>query len=303
MLMNNRSNEKFQFRMNFTFWACRRTGCAARCLLMLASWLLLEAKCEASFSHPGWHLAWHDEFNKDGPPDPANWSYERGFVRNHELQWYQPENAFCTNGILVLEARPEHRPNPTYRANSANWGRRRQWIDYTSGSINTRDKQQFLYGRFEMRARIDIRSGSWPAFWTLGTDASDVGWPACGEVDIMEFYAGNVLANFGYGLDNRTKWLAIRKPVAGLGGDEWAKQFHIWRMDWDTNSMDLFLDGKLMNHLDLKTADAADEGNPFRKPQYLLLNLAIGSNGGDPSQTAFPIRYEIDWVRVYQRNK
>jgi len=270
---------------------------------MLASGFLMVTKCEASFWHPGWHLAWHDEFNKDGPPDPANWSYEQGFVRNHELQWYQPENAFCTNGILVLEALPEHRPNPTYRTNSANWGRQRQWIDYTSASINSHNKQQFLYGRFEMRARIDIRQGSWPAFWTLGSDASSVGWPACGEVDIMEFYARNVLANFGYRLDSRTKWLAIKKPVAGLGGDEWAKKFHIWRMDWDTNKMDLYLDGKLMNHLDLKTADAADHGNPFRKPQYLLLNLAIGSNGGDPSHTAFPIRYEIDWVRVYQRNK
>ena len=264
--------------------------------------LFLVTKCEAFSWHPGWHLVWHDEFNKNGPPDPANWSYERGFVRNHELQWYQPDNAYCTNGLLILEARQEHRPNPSYRTNASSWTRQRQWIDYTSASINTRDKREFLHGKFEMRARIDVRQGSWPAFWTLGSDVTGVGWPACGEVDIMEFYAGNVLANIAYRSNSKAKWSTVKKPVAGLGGEQWAKRFHIWTMNWETNTIDLLLDGKLMNHMDLTNADTADYGNPFRRPQYLLLNLAIGSNGGDPSHTRFPIRYEMDWVRVYQRN-
>jgi beta-glucanase (GH16 family) len=267
-----------------------------RFLWLMVGWLAL-TNCQAV----EWKLVWHDEFNQPGPPNPADWSYEHGFVRNHELQWYQPENAFCTNGLLIIEARREHKPNPWFRPDSNNWAAQRKWIEYTSASITTRHKHEFLYGKFEMRARIDIRKGSWPAFWTLGTDMSQVGWPACGEVDIMEFYARTVLANFGYSLNSKTKWLAVRKPVAELGGDKWAGQFHIWTMVWDKNKMDLLLDGKLMNHLDLTSAEAADAGNPFHRPQYLILNQAIGANGGDPSDTKFPIRFEIDWVRVYQR--
>jgi beta-glucanase (GH16 family) len=250
-----------------------------------------------------WKLVWHDEFDTNGPPDPANWNYERGFVRNNELQWYQPENAFCTNGLLVIEARPEHKRNPNFVTNSTNWKTSREWIDYTSASITSRGLREFKYGKFEMRARIDTRLGSWPAFWTLGATPG-LGWPACGEVDIMEFYTGKVLANIGYGLDEKIKWSSVRKPVAELGGDAWSKEFHIWTMEWDERKIDLSLDGKLMNHLDLADADKADQGNPFHAPVYFILNQAIGGNsGGDPSQTKFPVRYEIDWVRVYQRGQ
>jgi beta-glucanase (GH16 family) len=248
-----------------------------------------------------WKLVWHDEFDTNGPPNPANWNYERGFVRNNELQWYQPENAFCTNGLLVIEARREHKPNPGYVTNSANWRTGRQWIDYTSASITSRRLQEFTYGKFEMRARIDTRPGSWPAFWTLGATAG-IGWPACGEVDIMEFYTNVVLANIAYSLDGRAVWSSPRKSIAELGGDTWTKEFHIWTMDWETNKIDLLLDGRLMNHFDLAAADGSDRGNPFHAPVYFILNEAIGgTRGGDPSQTQFPVRYEIDWVRVYQR--
>jgi beta-glucanase (GH16 family) len=250
-----------------------------------------------------WKLIWFDEFDTDGPPNPANWNYERGFVRNNELQWYQPENAFCTNGLLIIEARKEHKPNPNFEAGSGNWRKDRQWIDYTSASMTSRRLQEFTYGKFEMRARIDTRLGSWPAFWTLGATPG-IRWPACGEVDIMEYYTNVVLANVAYSLDGKAKWSFLRKPISELGGDAWTKAFHIWTMDWDTNKIDLLLDGKLMNHFDLATADKSDEGNPFHAPVYFILNQAIGGNqGGDPSHTKFPIRFEVDWVRVYQRGK
>lgn len=250
----------------------------------------------------GYKLVWHDEFNRNGAPDPKNWSYEQGFVRNNELQWYQPENAVCTNGLLVIEARREHKPNPWYSAGDASWKFSRESIDYTSASLISRHLQEFKYGKFEMRARIDTRAGSWPAFWTLG-DIPGVGWPACGEVDIMEYYKGTVLANIGYGLNHRIKWSSVRKPIVEMGGDEWSKQFHIWTMEWDPQKIDLSLDGKLMNHLEIATADHADHGNPFHSPVYFILNQAIGGQaGGDPSQTEFPVSYEIDWVRVYQRS-
>ncbi|MDR3460201.1 MAG: glycoside hydrolase family 16 protein [Verrucomicrobiae bacterium] len=249
-----------------------------------------------------WQLVWADEFNTNGPPDPANWNYERGFVRNEELQWYQPENAFCTNGLLVIEGRPEHKPNPDFQAGGENWQTRRPWIDYTSASLTSRRLREFTYGKFEMRARIDTRSGSWPAFWTLGA-TSGIRWPACGEIDIMEFYQNTVLANFGYSVDRKTQWLAHRTPLAEFGGEAWSKDFHIWTMLWDKKQVDLLLDGKLMNHLDLAAADNADHGNPFHRPAYIILNQAIGANGGDPSSTKFPIRFEVDWVRVYQQVK
>ena len=248
-----------------------------------------------------WKLIWSDEFDTNGAPNPANWNYERGFVRNNALQWYQPENAFCTNGLLVIEARQESKPNPNFETNSGNWRTSRERIDYTSASIMSRRLREFTYGKFEMRARIDTRLGSWPAFWTLGATPG-VRWPACGEVDILEFYAGTNLANIGCGLDGKMKWWSKRKSVAELGGEAWSKQFHIWTMEWDELKIDLRLDGELMNHLDLADADNADRGNPFHRPVYFILNQAIGGDcGGDPSQTKFPIRFEVDWVRVYQR--
>ncbi len=248
-----------------------------------------------------WQLVWADEFNTDGPPDPANWNYERGFERNHELQWYQPENAFCTNGLLVIEARREEKPNPNYSAGSADWKKNRAQIDYTSASLTTRRLREFTYGKFEMRARIDPRRGSWPAFWTLGATPR-IGWPAGGEIDIMEYYTGTVLANFGYSLDRKIKWNTVKKPLAELGGEAWAREFHLWTMEWDEEKIVLRLDGAVLNQLDLTEADKADHGNPFRRPQYLLLNQAIGGDcGGDPAQTRFPVRFEVDWVRVYQR--
>jgi beta-glucanase (GH16 family) len=268
------------------------------------SWLpllLLLAATGCASNH--YKMVWHDEFKKNGRPDPQNWNYERGFVRNNELQWYQTENAFCTNGLLVIEARREHRPNPQYAAGSRRWQASREWIDYTSASLTTRGLRQFTYGRFELRARIDTRPGSWPAFWTLGATPG-VGWPAGGEVDIMEYYTNVVLANVAYSVNGRAVWSSPRKSIAELGGEAWTKKFHIWTMDWDTNKIDLLLDGKVMNHFDLAKADKSDRGNPFHGPVYFILNQAIGGNqGGDPSSTKFPLRYEIDWVRVYQQVK
>lgn len=264
------------------------------------SWLLLSLVSGARGADD-WKLVWHDEFDQDGAPNPANWNYEHGFVRNQELQWYQPENAFCSNGLLVIEARPEHKPNPAYVPGSTGWRTSRPWIDCTSASLTTRGLHEFKYGKFEMRARIDTRTGSWPAFWTIGAHRQGVGWPAGGEVDIMEFYTGQIRANIAYQKDGQPKWSAKAKPIADLGGNAWSKAFHIWTMEWDDKKMDLLLDGQLMNHLDLSEADRADQGNPFHFPLYFILNQAIGgTSGGDPSYTQFPVRFEVDWVRAYQ---
>ena len=140
----------------------------------------------------GYKLVWSDEFNKHGRPDPNKWTYERGFVRNRELQWYQPENARCENGLLIIEGRRERKVNPRYRPDSRNQMERREYAEYTSASLTTRGLHSWQYGRFEMRGRIDTRDGLWPAFWTLGVEGP---WPGCGEIDIMEYYRGMLLAN------------------------------------------------------------------------------------------------------------
>lgn len=250
-----------------------------------------------------WRLVWADEFNTNGKPDPKNWKFERGFVRNHELQWYQPDNARCENGLLVIEARREHRPNPAYQANNTDWKINRQSIDYTASSLHTNGLHSWQYGRFEMRGRIDISPGLWPAFWTLGVSGE---WPSNGEVDIMEYYRNQLLANVAWGTDKRytAKWRSTKKPIPSFSDPNWSKQFHIWRMDWDETAIRLYVDDQLLNEVALsETINQDGTGrNPFRQPQYLLLNLAIGGdNGGDPSATSFPSRFEVDYVRVYQK--
>jgi beta-glucanase (GH16 family) len=253
---------------------------------------------------PGWKLVWSDEFDKDGPPDPRNWTFETGFMRNEEAQWYQATNARCAHGMLIIEGRREHTPNPNYEPGSTDWRRNRQTIEYTAASLKTEGLHSWQYGRFEMRARIDTDPGLWPAFWTLGVDGE---WPSNGEVDIMEYYRGNLLANLAWGTDKRwtAKWHSTSRPLSQIGTADWSKRFHVWRMDWDADAIRLYVDDQLLNTTELKDTTNGDGSgkNPFRQPHYLLLNLAIGGqNGGDPSKTRFPARYEIDYVRVYQKD-
>jgi len=251
----------------------------------------------------GWKLVWADEFNKDGRPDPKNWGYEAGFVRNRELQWYQPDNARCEKGLLIIEGRRERKRNPNYAAGSPDWRAGREYADYTSASLITRGQHTWRYGRFEMKGRIDVRPGLWPAFWTLGSEGQ---WPSNGEIDIMEYYRGTLLANVAWGSERPRVpvWDTVKKPITEFSDPEWAKKFHTWRMDWDEMAIKLYVDDILMNTTELKDTFNKDaEGkNPFHQPHYLLLNLAIGgTSGGDPSTTDFPARFEVDYVRVYQK--
>ena len=257
----------------------------------------------AARDHAGWTLVWADEFNVDGPPSPANWTYERGLVRNEEAQWYQPQNATCRDGHLIIEGRRERVENPGYAAGRTEWPARQRVADYTSASLTTQGLHQWTYGRFELRARIDTRAGLWPAWWTLGVNGE---WPDGGEVDMLEYYRGMLLANVGWGSGARwvATWDSVRTPIGTLGAG-WTDAFHVWRMDWDAERIRLFVDGRLLNETTLAaTVDAARHTDPFHQPHYMLLNLAIGGmNGGDPSPTAFPARFEVDYVRVYERTR
>ncbi|OJW13257.1 MAG: beta-glucanase [Mucilaginibacter sp. 44-25] len=260
-------------------------------------------KAQDKGSNGSYELVWSDEFDKDGAPDTANWQFEKGFVRNHELQWYQPENAYCKDGKLIIEARNEHVLNPGYLAESTDWRTNRKYIDYTSASLNTAHAKKWLYGRMVMRARIDTAAGLWPAFWTLGEKGQ---WPSNGEIDIMEYYRGKLLANIACGTNTayKAKWYSNTTPIKNLKGKNWSKHFHTWRMDWDSTAISLFVDDSLLNRVELKDLVNQDgtEINPFKQPHYILVNLALGGdNGGNPSHTTFPRKYEIDYIRVYQK--
>jgi beta-glucanase (GH16 family) len=250
-------------------------------------------------------LVWADEFEYIGKPDPANWGYEKGFVRNEEFQWYQKDNAYCKNGKLIIEGRRERKQNPSYVSGSNDWRKSREYAEFTSSSLLTRGLHHWLYGRFEIRAKIDTRSGLWPAFWTLGINGH---WPHNGEIDIMEYYKGKLLANVAWG--GRERWQPIWNtyilPLDSLKKNDrvWSDKFHVWRMDWDEHNISLYLDDMLMNTTDLSNTYNKDTDgiNPFYQPHYIIINLAIGGTaGGDPSQTIFPAYYEIDYVRVYQK--
>ena len=262
-----------------------------------------EAVSRPDPSFAGWKLVWADEFNKDGRPDPRNWSYEAGFVRNRELQWYQPDNAWCEEGLLIIEGRREHKQNPNYQPNRKDWKASREYADYTSASLTTRGRHHWQYGRFEMRGRIDARAGLWPGFWTLGVAGE---WPRNGEIDIMEYYQGMLLANVAWGTQKRwvAEWDSVRKPITQFNDPDWSNKFHVWRMDWDDKVIRLYVDEILLNTTDLKDTfnKGTERKNPFHQPHYLLLNLAIGgTSGGDPSSTHFPAKFEVDYVRVYQK--
>lgn len=272
--------------------------------------LLFSINIFSVFAQDNYNLVWSDEFDYSGAPDSTVWNFEQGFARNEELQWYQKENAYCKDGLLIIEAKSEKRDNPIYEEGSNDWRRSRRFIECTSSSITTSGKKEFLYGRFEVRARIPVGKGAWPAIWTLGNAME---WPSCGEIDIMEFYrksdVPHILANACWGTEQRwnAKWQSKAVPFSHFleKNPDWASEFHIWRMDWDETSIKLYLDDELLNEIFLKdtyNGSLGNNKNPFMQPHYILLNLAVGGiNGGATVPEAFPMRYEIDYVRVYKK--
>ena len=244
-------------------------------------------------------LVWSEEFDGEGQVDTSRWTFEHGFVRNKEYQWYQQDNARQEDGCLVIEAR---------------WDSLAQH-PITSASINTSRSFQFLYGQLEVRAKIPAVIGSWPAIWLLGTDTLDgrrIPWPSCGEIDVMEYYhikgVPHILANTAWGGNERWKavWNTQTRPLSHFEERDplWACRFHTWLMDWTPDDIRIYLDGELLNHTSLsRTVNGKMGGhrNPFHAAQYILLNLAIGGiNGGEPRPQDFPLRYLVDYVRVYK---
>jgi beta-glucanase (GH16 family) len=248
-----------------------------------------------------WELVWSDEFDHNGLPDPAKWSYEEGYVRNQEKQYYtreRLENARVENSMLVIEGRKEQFKNPRYRAGSTNYRTAKEYAEYTAASLITSRKASWLYGRIEVRAKLPQGLGVWPAIWMLGDNHTSVGWPRCGEIDIMEFVGhdpNHVHATVHYSLDGKHKSSGNKLETPAPYND-----FHVYAVEWDKDRMDFYFDDKKYHTFELKLADENGR-NPFRKPQFLMINLALGGSwGGKIDDAILPQKYLIDYVRVFK---
>ena len=237
-----------------------------------------------------WKLVWSDEFNYQGHPDPTKWDYEEGFVRNQDSQYYtraRLENARVEGGNLVLECRKEHF-TPTNHPP----------VDYTAASLTTQNLASWQYGRIEVRAKFPQGKGVWPAIWMLGTNIPLVGWSACGEIDIMEFVGKEPKGIHG------TLHFAVDGKHQSDGGTLETNQpfaaFHNYAIEWTPERIDFLFDDVKYHSVLLAKADQG-AGNPFRAPQYLILNFALGGAwGGAIDEAVLPQKFLIDYVRVYQ---
>lgn len=254
---------------------------------------------------PQWRLVWSDEFDRDGLPDPGKWAYEEGFIRNHELQYYtraRKKNARVENGALVIEAHKEKIENAGFDpAKRGDWRKARRHGEYTSAALVTLGKASWTYGRIEIRAKLPTGRGLWPALWMLGVNHKEVGWPACGEIDIME--------NVGFDPDrvhgnvHTTKYNHVKRTNKGdkIEVPKPHEDFHVYAVEWRKDRIDFFVDGK--KYFTFRNEGAGADAWPFDKPHYLLMNIAVGGHWGgqkgvDPE--AFPQRMVVDYVRVYE---
>lgn len=229
-----------------------------------------------------------------------NWNFEYGFVRNKELQYYTDKNIELNNGLTIY-GKEEEVINQNYIEGSSDWRESRKIANYTSSSINTRGKFDFKYGIMEVKAKIPISKGAWPAIWLLGSEDD---WPYGDEIDIMECYLWcdqpTILGNFMYYSNNQINWSTKQVQISYFKDKDssWEDKFHIWKFDWTEHYMRIYLDDELIN--EIKIDDI--KGDIFKKRYYILLNLAIGGHGAIPLKEEIPLKYEIEYVKVYQED-
>lgn len=227
-------------------------------------------------------VVWSDEFNIDGAPDAAKWSFETGNNNgwgNNEVQYYtdRPENATVSNGTLKINLKKE----PF------------QGFNYTSARMVSKDKYAFKYGKIEFRAKLAGGGGTWPALWMLGSNVTSAGWPQCGEIDVME-HVGNQLNRIHATLHypERFGGNAIGSSTVISNA---TTEFHIYSMEWTATALKFYVDNQLFYTF------ANDASKPFNANFFIIMNVAMGGNFGgtvDPNVTAATM--EVDYVRVYQ---
>lgn len=256
---------------------------------------LVFAGAETPVAPAGWKLVWSDEFDHDGPPDPAKWAYDVGVGHdgwgNHELQFYtpaRPENARVEQGHLVIEARREP------------W----QGRDYTSARLVTKGRADWTYGRFETRAKLPLGRGTWPAIWMLPTDwnLGNGGWPDNGEIDIMEHVGYDPGVIHGSTHSQKNQWRNHNQRTAILAVPDAGTAFHTYTLEWDPEEIRMYIDDRL--YFTSRKEDGDWKSWPFYRPFHLVLNLAVGGDWGGAKgvdETIWPRRMEVDYVRVYQK--
>ena len=238
-------------------------------------------------------LVWSDEFNGSGLPDAARWDYNLGNCGfgNNEIQVYtnNTSNVRQENGLLVINA-----------LKTGNV--------WTSARLVSRDKYEFTEGRVVFRAKLPSGVGTWPALWMLGADLESVGWPACGEIDVAEhrgkeygviYSSIHVPANYGNNVKTATRELK-----------NFDSEFHLYQANWKHDRVEFSIDNELF--FTYKPEVMNNSTWPFNKPQYIIMNIAMGGNwasdakletnglknGIDPALTS--VKMEIDFVRVYK---
>ena len=240
-------------------------------------------------------LVWSDEFDKDGAPDSTRWDFDLGDGcpdncgwGNNELQYYTDDsaNVWIQDGKLIIEARMDSLGGKAF----------------TSSKVVSRQRGDWRYARLEIRAKLPRGKGTWPAIWMLPTDWKYGGWPASGEIDIMEhvgYDPGVIHGTIHTEAYNHMKGTQKEGKITIADAQE---TFHVYAVDWSQDKMDFLVDGKLYHTV---TRDAKDDykGWPFDQRFYLIMNIAVGGNWGgvqgvDP--TIWPQRLEVDYVRVYQ---
>jgi beta-glucanase (GH16 family) len=239
----------------------------------------------------GYVLVWSDEFSTDGLPDPSKWGYDTGRNKqgwhNRELQYYsgpRAENAQVHDGRLVITARKER------RADAPDWGGQA----YTSARLLTAGKAAWTFGYFEVRARLPCGKGTWPAIWMLN---SAMVWPEGGELDIAELVGREPTQVFS------TVHTASGSGGQGSGASTEVRDactaFHTYQMHWTPRFARFAIDGK--THFTHVNAGTGKNQWPFDTPQFMILNVAVGGDfGGEVDDSIFPVRMEVDFVRVYQ---
>jgi len=245
-----------------------------------------------------WKLIWHDEFDgRDGSAiDSSKWTNDIGGSGwgNRELQYYTDRltNVSQSQGMLVIKALQEHYT-----------GIDKVSREYTSARITTRKSLNVTYGRFESRIKLPFGQGIWPAFWLLGQNIEKVGWPSCGEIDIMELI-GKEPANIYATIHGPGYYGAkgISVPFTLKNNERFTDAFHVFALEWEPEILRFYCDGTLYQTL---TPSKLPRGTKwvYDRPYFLLLNLAVGGAwpGNPDSTTSFPQFMYVDYVRVYQR--
>jgi beta-glucanase (GH16 family) len=268
--------------------------CAMVLFLMIAGCNPDETQTVAEFNN----LVMQDEFDTEGAPNSALWTYDIGTGPsndgwgNNELQYYsdRTENVTVENGYLLLTAREE-----SFSGSS-----------YTSARITSQGLFEQAYGRFEARIRVPYGKGYWPAFWLLGNDCAQNVWPQCGEIDIMEYLGDQPTTIFGSAHGpGFSAGDAITKEYV-LENDRFDTGFHVFGIEWAPDYINYYVDDVLYQQITKE--DVLEETNGegewvFDHPFYIILNVAIGGNlpGAPNAETVFPQTMLVDYVRVYQQ--